>query len=105
MNLEEELATLESQSTMMQQPVNNVNANEMINSVNKGITNTMNNVNEMTQNIPMNNNFNTMMQAPVQMEAPVSQPQYQQPIQNQPAMVNTNQAILLFFHIKASYLL
>lgn len=92
MNLEEELATLESQSTMMQQPVNNVNANEMINSVNEGITNTMNNVNEMTQNIPMNNNFNTMMQAPVQMGAPVSQPQYQQPIQNQPAMVNTNQA-------------
>ena len=42
MNLEEELATLESQSTMMQQPVNN--ANEMINSVNEGITNTMSKV-------------------------------------------------------------
>ena len=89
MNLEEELATLESQSTMMQQPINNINTNEMLNSVNEGINNTMNNV---MNNQNQMNNTNTMMQAPVQMEAPVSQPQYQQPIQNQPAMVNTNQA-------------
>ena len=79
MNLEEELATLESQSTIMQQPINNE----------------MNNISEMNNQIPINNqmnNVNNTMQAPVQMEAPASQPQYQQPIQNQPAMVNTNQA-------------
>lgn len=76
MNLEEELKTLESNSAIMQN-----NTNETINSVNEGINNTMSNINN-----------NQMMQAPIKMEAPVSQPQYQQPIQNQPAMVNTNQA-------------
>lgn len=75
MNLEEELATLESQSTIMQQPI---------------IENKTNELNNQTYN--QNVNVNQMMQPPIQMEVQASQPQYQQPIQNQPAMVNTNQA-------------
>lgn len=70
MNLEEELKTLESQSTMMQNPI--TNTNEQLN----------NQVSQATE-IPTNN-LNT-----VPMGTP--QPQYQQPY-NQPAMVNVNQA-------------
>ena len=63
MNLEEELNTINSTSTLMEQ----TNTNEGINNLNENLNN---------QTINQMNNI----------------PQYQQPIQNQPAMVNTNQA-------------
>ena len=75
MNLEEELNILESKSVMMQQPTENQI------------------VTDGSQNIPMNNfntNMNVNMSAAPMMD--MAQPQYQQPIQNQPAMVNTNMA-------------
>lgn len=72
MNLEEELATLESQSTVIQNNENKVSE--------------MNNQNIQTNNQSFNN-INNMMQAQAS-----SQPQYQQSIQNQPAMVNASQA-------------
>jgi hypothetical protein len=90
MNLEEELATLESTSSFMTQVNNNItdSINQTVQPVNEvNQVTQMNNVNQ----IPTNN-FNNITQAPYQMEANVSQPQYQQPIQNQPAMVDTNMA-------------
>lgn len=81
MNLEEELRTLESQSALMQQPINENNNN-----------------NDINQNVQMNNFNNITNQAPgmnftaPSVDIPAAQPQYQQPIQNQPAMVDVNQA-------------
>ena len=73
MNLEEELAMLESQSTIMQQPINNQEIN------NQEITNETMNVNNDIMNNQINNQ--TIM----------TQPQTQM-VQSQPAMVNVNQA-------------
>lgn len=77
MNLEEELATLESKSEFITQQTNNENQN----------------VNDISQTIPMNNmNINTNMQSSGIPAPEVNQTQYQQPIQNQSAMVNVNEA-------------
>lgn len=89
MNLEEELAMLESQSTIMQQPNNNpVSSQELIDGVNQIVSDTL--TEAMNNQKMMNNNQNIINNNQLNNQT-ITQPQTQQ-IQGQPAMVNVNQA-------------